>query len=67
MKVFLWLLFGSSTLSAAFFAFGSGANAAGLILAAIASVSATVAFSALSIVAAIERIGQPVRGVPEEI
>lgn len=68
MKVFLWLLFISSTLSSMFFVVGAGTSAVNFILAAIAGVSATVAFSALSIIAAIERFGQPKPiAVPDDI
>lgn len=68
MKVFLWLIFISSTLSSMFFVVGAGTAAVNFILAAIAGVSATVAFAALSIIAAIERIGQPrAQAIPDEI
>lgn len=67
MKVFLWLIFVCGALSGAFLAIG-GASAISLVLAGIAGLSATVAFSALSIIAALERIFQPKSLViPEEI
>lgn len=67
MKIFLWLIFVCSSISSVFSALPK-ANAIDLMLAAIAGVSATVAFAALAIIGAIERIGQPkVSAVPDEI